>query len=69
MKLQQLKMLNYVGLAALIGIMLLMQKVDGIWDTVITVVIIVGVLVMAFLNWFWAKCPHCAVTFASCKAD
>lgn len=59
MKLQQLKMLNYAGTAALIVLMLLMQKVDGVWDTVITVAIITGVLVMAFLNWFWAKCPHC----------
>lgn len=59
MKLHQLKMLNYAGLAVLIALMLLMQKVDGIWDTLITVAIIGGVLVMAFLNWFWAKCPHC----------
>ncbi len=59
MKLQQLRMLNYAGLAALIGLMLLMQKTEGVWDVVITVAIIAGVLVFAFLNWFLAKCPHC----------
>ena len=59
MKLHQLKIVNYIGTAVLIALMLLMQQVDGIWDTVITVAIIGGVLVVAFLNWFWAKCPHC----------
>ena len=59
MNLHQLKIVNYIGTAVLIALMLLMQKVDGVWDTVITVAIVAVVLVGAFLNWFWAKCPHC----------
>ena len=59
MKLHQLKIMNYIALVVFIGLVFLMQQVEGVWDTVVTVVIIVGVLVLAFFNWFWAKCPHC----------
>ncbi len=68
MNLHQLKMLNYAGLAALIPLMLLMQKVDGVWDVVISVVIIGGVLVFAVINWFFAKCPHCGARQKELKA-
>ena len=68
MNLHKLKMLNYIGLALLIGLMLLMQKTEGVWDTVITVVIIAGVLFWAVLNWFFAKCPHCGARQKELKA-